>query len=147
MQKRAPGRTVSSGAPRAPVERMGSPGGSVVKNLPAVQEARFKRSPGGGRGSPLQYCCLENPHGQRSLAVCSPRGREESDMAERLDTCVDIITPSQMGKLRPRRYKQPAQVCLAFKGPIQDWHLVCLTSGSSVLAADVLIANLYDVST
>ena len=26
------------------------------------------RSPGGGNGSPLQYYCLENLHGQRSLA-------------------------------------------------------------------------------
>ena len=26
------------------------------------------RSPGGGHGNPLQYFCLENPHGQRSLA-------------------------------------------------------------------------------
>ena len=25
------------------------------------------RSPGGGHGTPLQYPCLENPHGQRSL--------------------------------------------------------------------------------
>ena len=25
-------------------------------------------SPGGGRGNPLQYFCLENPHGHRSLA-------------------------------------------------------------------------------
>ena len=24
------------------------------------------RSPGGGHGGPLQYSCLENPHGQRS---------------------------------------------------------------------------------
>ena len=23
--------------------------------------------PGGGHGNPLQYSCLENPHGQRSL--------------------------------------------------------------------------------
>ena len=28
----------------------------------------FGRSPGGGRGNPLQYSCLENPHGQRGLA-------------------------------------------------------------------------------
>ena len=27
------------------------------------------RSPGGGHGNPLQYFCLENPHGQRSLAA------------------------------------------------------------------------------
>ena len=26
------------------------------------------RSPGGGHGDPLQYSCLENPHGQRNLA-------------------------------------------------------------------------------
>ena len=25
------------------------------------------RFPGGGNGSPLQYSCLENPHGQRRL--------------------------------------------------------------------------------
>ena len=29
------------------------------------------RSPGGGRGNPLQYSCLENPHGLRSLASYS----------------------------------------------------------------------------
>ena len=26
----------------------------------------FGRSPGEGKGHPLQYSCLENPHGQRS---------------------------------------------------------------------------------
>jgi len=26
------------------------------------------KSPGGEHGNPLQYSCLENPHGQRSLA-------------------------------------------------------------------------------
>ena len=40
------------------------------------------RSPGGGHGNPLQYSCLENPHGQRSLAGCGPWGRKESDMTE-----------------------------------------------------------------
>ena len=30
------------------------------------------RSPGGGQSSPHQYSCLENPHGQRSLAGYSP---------------------------------------------------------------------------
>ena len=30
------------------------------------------RSPVGGYGSTLQYSCLENPHGQRSLGGCSP---------------------------------------------------------------------------
>ena len=33
------------------------------------------RSPGDGHFNPLQYSCLENPHGQRSLVGHSPRGR------------------------------------------------------------------------
>ena len=30
------------------------------------------RCPGGGHSNPLQCSCLENPHGQRSLAGYSP---------------------------------------------------------------------------
>ena len=30
------------------------------------------RSSGGGHGKPLEYSCLENPHGQRSLVGYSP---------------------------------------------------------------------------
>ena len=42
------------------------PGGSVVKNLPAVQEdvgsiPELRRSPGGEHGNPLLYSCLGNP--------------------------------------------------------------------------------------
>ena len=40
------------------------------------------RSPGGEHGNPPQYSCLENPHGQSSLADYSPRGRKELDMTE-----------------------------------------------------------------
>ena len=62
----------------------------VVQNLPAnagdVRDANqipgSGRSAGGGHGNPLQYCCLENPHGQRSLVGYSPQGRKESDMTE-----------------------------------------------------------------
>ena len=32
--------------------------------------------------NPLQYSCLENPQGQRSLAGYSPWGRKESDTTE-----------------------------------------------------------------
>ena len=62
----------------------------MVKNLPAMQETWVRslgwEDPwlGGGHGNPLQYSCLENPHGQRSLAGCSPWGRKELDMTERL---------------------------------------------------------------
>ena len=66
----------------------------VVKNLPAnagdIRDSSSVpgsgRSPGGGHGNPLQYSCLENPHGQRSLVGYSPWGRKESDMTERLTT-------------------------------------------------------------
>ena len=42
------------------------PGGSVVKNLPAIAGdmssiAGPGRSPGAGTGTPLQWSCLENP--------------------------------------------------------------------------------------
>ena len=58
----------------------------LVKNLPAdAGDARnvglipgLGRSPGEGNGHPLQYSCLENSHGQRSLAGYSPWGRKES---------------------------------------------------------------------
>ena len=40
------------------------------------------RSPGGGRGNPLQCSCLENPHGQRNLVGYSPWGPKESKMTE-----------------------------------------------------------------
>ena len=40
------------------------------------------RSPGEEHGNPLQYSCLENPHGQRSLAGYSPWGHKESVTTE-----------------------------------------------------------------
>ena len=54
----------------------------VVKNLPAnagdIRDVDL--IPGSGRflgreqRNPFQYSCLENPHGQRSLAAYSPEG-------------------------------------------------------------------------
>ena len=40
------------------------------------------RPPGGGRGNPRQYSCLENPHGQRGLVGYSPWGPKELDTTE-----------------------------------------------------------------
>ena len=57
--------------------RLGFPGGSAVKN-PSANAGDLGsipgsgRSPGEGNGNPLQYSCLENPHGQRSLVGYSP---------------------------------------------------------------------------
>ena len=39
---------------------------------------RWGRSPGGGYDNPLQYSCVENPHGERSLAGYSSWGHKES---------------------------------------------------------------------
>ena len=39
------------------------------------------RSPGEGHGNPLQYPCLENLHGQRSLVGYSPWDHKESDIS------------------------------------------------------------------
>ena len=50
------------------------------------------RSPGGGHGNPVQYFCLENPHGQRSLAEYSLWGRKESDMNEQINTAQSTWT-------------------------------------------------------
>ena len=62
----------------------------VVKNPPAkTGDTRAEglipgsgRSPGERHGNPLEYSCLENPHGQRSLGGYSPWGFKESDTTE-----------------------------------------------------------------
>ena len=58
-------------------EVLGFPGGSEGKESTCNERdlgsiPGLGRSPGGGHGNPLQYSCLENPYGQRSLAGCSP---------------------------------------------------------------------------
>ena len=58
----------------------------TVKNPSAiwetwVQSLGWEGSPGGGHGNPLSCSCLENPHGQRSLA-----GYSGSDTTEQLST-------------------------------------------------------------
>ena len=60
---------------------------ALVKNPPAnaggIRDAGSipgsGRFTGGGHGNPIQYSCLENPHGQRSLAGYS---RKKSDRTE-----------------------------------------------------------------
>ena len=77
------------------------------------------RSPREGNGNPLQYSCLENPHGQRSLAGCSQWGRKETDTTERLTTH-STIQKDMM------RYQFPSMVtsCKTIvKCPAQDIHI------------------------
>ena len=63
---------------------MGLPGGSLVKNLPAIQETQVLSM---GRESPLEKEMVTHSiffpgksHEQRSLAAYSPWGCKESDM-------------------------------------------------------------------
>ena len=55
------------------------------KNPPAMRETlgsipESGRCPGEGNDNLLQYSCLENSHGQRSLVGYSPGGCKESDV-------------------------------------------------------------------
>ena len=65
----------------------GFPGGSDSKESTCnvgnlISIPGLGRSPGEGNGYPLQYSCLENLPGQRSLEGYSPWGRKEVDMTE-----------------------------------------------------------------
>ena len=95
---------------------LGFPGGSAGKestcsvgdlgSIPGLG-----RSLGGRHGNPLQYSYLENPHGQRSVVGCSPRGCKESDTTEGLSTlsnwylqspnypALHILIPNYISKL------------------------------------------------
>ena len=73
---------------------LGFPGGSDGKSacnagdlglIPGVG-----RSPGGGHGNPLQYSCLENPHGQRSLVGYSPWCHRVRHIAQHIHTILYI---------------------------------------------------------
>ena len=56
------------------------------------------RSPGEGNGNPLQYPCLENPHGQRNLAGYSPWGHKGWDTTKRLSTAQHNLLGKTAGK-------------------------------------------------
>ena len=57
------------------------------------------KSPGGGDGNPIQYSCLEHPHGERRLVCYSPWSLKESDITERLrKTEQGVSTLCDMGK-------------------------------------------------
>ena len=71
---------------------LGLPGGSTSKesacnvgDLGSIPP--LGRSPGEGHGNSLQYSCLENPHGQRSLVgYTQPMGHKVSGTTERPST-------------------------------------------------------------
>ena len=70
------------------VHKLGFPGGSVVKNLPAMRRFRFNpwvgTVPWRRKWQPTPVVLLGECHGQRSLADYSPWGHKELDTTERL---------------------------------------------------------------
>ena len=52
----------------------------------------------GGHGSSLQYSCLEDPHGQRSLVACSLWGLKELNISERLRAHI-AVSPTSFSSL------------------------------------------------
>ena len=66
----------------------------TVKNLPAMRETQVwsldVKIPWSRKCNPLQYSCLENPHGQSSLAGYSPWGCKGSDTTEQLTLSLSL---------------------------------------------------------
>ena len=60
-----------------------------------VQSPGSRRSLGEGNGNPVQYSCIEKPHGQGSLAGYSPRGHRVGH---------DLVTEQQQHFLLSENY-------------------------------------------
>ena len=99
-----------------------------AKNLPA-DEGDMRdmgwipgsgRSPGRGHGNPLS--CLENPHGQRSLAGYGPWGRKESDTTDRLSTqhvnFTGLLLPRGQGHMVTHVFRSPPPLPTAMPGSV-----------------------------
>ena len=85
------------------------------------------RSPGGGHGNPLQYSCLENPHGQKNLEDYSPwrhrvrhnratkhstvMGENEFQLMRLREQEILIITETNMGFPGGASGKEPTCQC------------------------------------
>ena len=70
--------------------KLGFPGGSAVKNLPAMQETRVRSldwedTPGEGNGNPIQYSCLGNPMDRRVWWGTIYGVAKELDMTKQLN--------------------------------------------------------------
>ena len=81
------------------------------------------RPAGGGHGNPLQYSCLENPHGQRSLVGYSPWGHKESETTEWPSTLVAQTLPKD-DDLTVLQDWSRTQVLLGYSPSIVLWTLI-----------------------
>ena len=68
------------------IKVLGFPSGSVVKNLPAMQETWVRslgqKDPWSRAWQPIKLILPVESHGQRSLVGYSPWGRKSQDMTE-----------------------------------------------------------------
>ena len=78
-------------------------------------QPRSGRSPGERNGYPLLYSCLENSHGQRSLAGYRPWGCKESEYAMQLLWFHDIFLAFSLPGLI-----SPTPSCLPYKSSALD---------------------------
>ena len=66
---------------------MGETGGAVIRNLPVnagdvSSNSGSGRSPGEGKGNPIQYSCLENSMDRGAWQATVHGGHKESNMTE-----------------------------------------------------------------
>ena len=113
---------------------VGFPGGSDGKEstCKAGDEGlipELGRSPREGNGNSLQYSCLENPHGQRSLGGYSPSDQIRS-VAQ---SCTDSVTPW----IVPRK---GSSVHGIFQARILEWVAISFSRGSSQLRHQTCIS-------
>ena len=94
------------------------------------------RSPGEGHGNPFQYSCLENPHGQKSLAGYSPWGHKESDTTEQLSTApekwaslvaqtVKNLPAMLEARVQSLGWEDPLEKGMATHSSISAWRIPC----------------------
>ena len=108
----------------APKHIVGSPGGSNGKESACNAGdpgliLRLGRSPGEGNGNPLQYSCLENLHGQRSMVGYSHWGGKESDMIKQLTLSNILWPPGMYSGTVPKLFHRGVS-------PVRSFHLAHL---------------------
>ena len=86
-----PGSSLGLGSPLEKRDRLPTPlfldfSGDVDDKESACSAGGLERSLEGGHGNLLQYSCLDNPYGQRSLVGYSPWDCKELDMIEQPST-------------------------------------------------------------
>ena len=118
----------------------------MVKNPSAMEETwvwslGWEDSPGGGHGNPLQYSCLENSHGRRSLMGYSPWGHKESDTNEHNPACLHwvLIAAWAFSSCGSRGCSLLQRTGFSLRWLLLLWLLGCRAQ-ASVVAAPGLVA-------